>query len=124
MTVQANHSAILLVTTTMAVSMAWIVVVCIAVIALAPGDVSSQIPTVCLTNLTNMVCCPDQCGAAQGRGTCMDISINMNSDDVRANWPHYFNRVCKCSGGITAVGVNTDITEQIAACHNSFRGKT
>ena len=74
-----------------------------------PKEGSSQIPTVCSTasHLTNMTCCPDDCGQAEGHGQCEDIPLpstfSMASTDVRHNWPHYFTRACKCSGNYYGV---------------------
>ncbi len=81
-----------------------VVMACIAVVTLLPQIVDSQIPTVCTDaeSLENMECCPDDCGAATGRGRCDDIDLpqdfNMLSTDVRSNWPHYFTRACSCNG--------------------------
>ena len=62
----------------------------------------SQIPTVCTDteSLSQLTCCPDDCGAVSGRGECADIELPANysltSTNVRDNWPHYFTRGCKC----------------------------
>lgn len=67
----------------------------------------AQIPTVCTDShsLENMTCCPvtedGVCGEDTGRGKCSDVNFARHSNqttDVRANWPHYYTRVCKCSG--------------------------
>ena len=51
------------------------------------------------------MCCPATeegvCGGDADRGAC--VSVNFTKHDsltnrVRANWPHYYTRVCKCNG--------------------------
>lgn len=78
------------------------VAICLMVITLSPRNVNSQIPAVCAdaSSLQNMMCCPSNCGSDTGRGTCaaVDRPPDATSDDVRFNWPHYFQRVCQCSG--------------------------
>ena len=66
--------------------------------------VSAQIPAACANeeSLWTLTCCPNECREADGRGVCEDIDLpdhyNMTSSDVRANWPHYFTRACRCTG--------------------------
>ena len=67
-------------------------------------SVDSQIPAACTDaeSLRSLTCCPNQCGANEGRGECavLDLPTNysMTSTDVRENWPHYFTRGCQCNG--------------------------
>lgn len=75
------------------------------VVALVPERAHPQIPTVCTdaVSLATLECCPDACGAAEGRGRCEELlppppHFNMSSSNVRDNWPHYFTRVCHCFG--------------------------
>ena len=80
----------------------WLLAVWICVLALFPEKGRTQIPTICANegNLTNLVCCPNECGESQGHGRCADIELptfDFNTTDVRKNWPHYFTRVCECS---------------------------
>ena len=69
--------------------------VCTVCIILLPHIVRAQIPTVCALegNLRDLGCCPEDCGA-NGRGTCTEIGVphDMNTNDVRGNWPHYFTK--------------------------------
>ena len=69
------------------------------------GD--AQIPTACTdrNSLEDMTCCPvtvdGVCGENAGRGVCAAVNFARHSTqtmDVRANWPHYYTQVCKCSG--------------------------
>ena len=69
--------------------------------------VVAQIPTACTNtqSLEDMTCCPvtdhGVCGENTGRGKCADVNFARHSNqttDVRVNWPHYYTRVCKCSG--------------------------
>ena len=66
-----------------------------------------QIPSVCADreSLEHMTCCPvtgdGVCGQDAGRGQCVAVNFDRHSNDttnVRVNWPHYYTRVCKCSG--------------------------
>ena len=72
-----------------------------AVFTLSPRYANSQIPVACsdANSLKFMVCCPDNCGHADGRGTCADTEHqpDMTSKDVRFNWPHYYKRLCQCN---------------------------
>ena len=66
-------------------------------------SVDSQIPAVCTDaeSLWTLTCCPNQCGANEGRGECAKLDLpnySMTSTDVRENWPHYFTQGCKCNG--------------------------
>ena len=76
-------------------------------IALSSQIGYSQIPTVCANeeSLRNLVCCPNDCGARDGHGSCINLGIphNMTSNDVRGNWPHYFTRACNCTGNYSGV---------------------
>ena len=78
----------------------WVVATCVLVITLSPRHVHSQIPEVCANarSLQSMECCPSNCSRASGRGMCVDVEPlpDMMSDDVRSNWPHYFQRICQC----------------------------
>ena len=67
----------------------------------------AQIPTACADrqSLEGMTCCPlteyGVCGEEAGRGRCVEVNFaghNNATTDVRANWPHYYTRVCSCSG--------------------------
>ena len=67
----------------------------------------AQIPTVCADSysLKNLTCCPStahgECGEDAGRGACVELNFAGHSNetsDVRVNWPHYYTRVCQCSG--------------------------
>ncbi len=82
----------------------WIIVISIA---LSSQFVSSQIPTACSDpdSLQNLTCCPNNCGADESRGSCVDLGLrhNMESLDVRGNWPHYFTRACSCTGNYSGV---------------------
>ena len=68
---------------------------------------SSQIPSVCADaeSLQNMICCPGDCGTAYGRGSCVPVIPPPSTDttDVRANWPHYYRRICSCLGNYAGV---------------------
>ncbi len=76
---------------------------------LLPQNAFAQIPAVCTDpeSLENSVCCPSTsdgvCGKDAGRGACEELdtasySYSSVTKDVRRNWPHYFTRVCECSG--------------------------
>ena len=75
-----------------------------ACVLLLLQSVSSQIPAACTdeASLRNLTCCPNRCGANEGRGECADLDLppnySMTSTNVRENWPHYFTRGCKCNG--------------------------
>ena len=67
----------------------------------------AQIPTACADrrSLEHLTCCPATadgvCGEGAGRGLCVPVNFARHSNettDVRVNWPHYYTRVCKCSG--------------------------
>ena len=67
----------------------------------------AQIPTACADrrSLEDMTCCPATvdgvCGQDAGRGLCVATNFTGHSTettDVRVNWPHYYTRICKCSG--------------------------
>ena len=67
----------------------------------------AQIPTACADrrSLEHLTCCPvtadGVCGEDAGRGLCVPVNFARHSNettDVRVNWPHYYTRVCKCSG--------------------------
>ena len=71
---------------------------------LMPQCTVGQIPTVCADedSLENLRCCPTTddsvCGENANRGQCVQLNIDaygydINSTDVRANWPHYFTHV-------------------------------
>ena len=85
------------------VTMSLFAIIITGIVLLCPQSSVSQIPTVCTDedSLGDMVCCPNDCGGEE-RGQCVDIplpsSFSMTSTDVRANWPHYFNRSCNCTG--------------------------
>ena len=56
-------------------------------------------------SLEQMTCCPvtgdGVCGEEAGRGRCVPVDFEGHSNEttnVRVNWPHYYTRVCKCSG--------------------------
>ena len=92
----------------MAVALAWIAVVFVTVLTPLPQTVTSQIPSVCVNeaNLTYRECCPNNCGGE--RGECEDINLEdqtyrNNSNDTRANWPHYFIRACACKNNYAGV---------------------
>ena len=80
--------------------------VCTVCIILLPHIVRAQIPTVCTreVDLRGMECCPEGCGAPS-RGKCAKLGVpfDMNSTDVRGNWPHYFTRACICSNNFAGV---------------------
>lgn len=66
----------------------------------------AQIPAACSDreSLEQMTCCPvtehGVCGEQASRGDCVAVNFNRHRNDttnVRANWPHYYTRVCKCS---------------------------
>ena len=66
----------------------------------------AQLPAVCTnpSNFYKQICCPEPfvgagpCGSqlSPPRGRCIKIYTNQNTTDVRGNWPHYYNRICKC----------------------------
>ena len=67
----------------------------------------AQIPTVCAdqTSLENLTCCPNTtngvCGEDSDRGACMTLDFpehDLESSDVRENWPHYYTQICHCNG--------------------------
>ena len=67
----------------------------------------AQIPTVCTDtqSLETLECCPTTsdgiCGTNANRGTCETLDLPNYSrltTNVRENWPHYYTRVCQCSG--------------------------
>jgi hypothetical protein len=67
----------------------------------------AQIPAACADrdSLQEMTCCPltasGVCGEDAGSGECAPINFERHSNtttDVRANWPHYYTRACKCNG--------------------------
>ena len=74
----------------------------VSVLFLLQG-VNSQIPAACTdaVSLQTLTCCPNQCGANEGRGVCANLDLPPNysttSTDARENWPHYFTRGCKCN---------------------------
>ncbi|XP_065911296.1 tyrosinase-like [Dysidea avara] len=79
----------------------------IALLCLLGQEAYGQIPRACsdVTSLENLECCPTTsdgvCGQDAGRGQCTDLNLpgyDINSADVRRNWPHYFTKVCKCNG--------------------------
>uniref|UniRef100_H2Y9I6 Tyrosinase copper-binding domain-containing protein n=1 Tax=Ciona savignyi TaxID=51511 RepID=H2Y9I6_CIOSA len=93
------------------------IVVCVFVIAmLSPLLVSAQFPRVCATfeSIVSHECCPllggtgSPCGEAEGRGSCVDITIDdlphgqqyvLVGIDDRERWPErFFNRSCVCNG--------------------------
>lgn len=77
----------------------WQLAVCICILAVFAEKGHSQIPTICANedDFTGSICCPNDCGE---HGECVDVQLpthfDPNSTDVRSNWPHYFNRTCKC----------------------------
>ena len=66
-----------------------------------------QIPLVCSEPLNFYLqrCCPEPfpgagpCGSHLRipRGNCVWVVTESNTLNVRRNWPHYFNQVCKCN---------------------------
>ncbi len=67
---------------------------------------NAQIPTVCTDqkSLVGCECCPDTddgvCGGAT-RGSCgavPDYTPDSTTTSARANWPHYYTRICLCNG--------------------------
>ena len=83
----------------------WVVGLLAATVLLCSlQNVNSQIPAACTdeVSLRSLTCCPNQCGASEGRGQCADLDLpanySLNSTDVRYNWPHYFTRGCTCTG--------------------------
>ena len=82
----------------------WVVAIhLLATTFISPQIVNSQIPRVCADaeSLQSMKCCPDECGGTE-RGMCVTLSSegvpDRVSDDVRSNWPHYYNQTCRCNG--------------------------
>jgi hypothetical protein len=80
--------------------------VVLLLVLLYRGSVA-QIPTACADrqSLEQMTCCPvtadGVCGEDAGRGECASVNFDRHSNDttnVRVNWPHYYTRICKCSG--------------------------
>ena len=74
----------------------------IALLCLLGQEAYGQIPRACsdVTSLENLECCPTTsdgvCGQDAGRGQCTDLNLpgyDINSADVRRNWPHYFTKV-------------------------------
>jgi len=70
----------------------------------------AQIPSVCTdeASLRDLTCCPSTsdgvCGVNAGRGVCANLDLpnhSNSSSDVRDNWPHYYIRVCQCSGNFS-----------------------
>ena len=68
---------------------------------------AAQIPRACADrqSLEQMTCCPvtddGVCGEDAERGECDAVNFERHRNDttdVRVNWPHYYTRVCKCSG--------------------------
>ena len=65
------------------------------------------IPLVCSepANFNQQRCCPEPfpgagpCGShlSTPRGNCVWVATESNTSDVRRNWPHYFNQICKCN---------------------------
>ena len=66
-----------------------------------------QIPLVCSETLNFHLqrCCPEPfpgagpCGGHLPipRGNCVWVVTESNISNVRRNWPHYFNQICKCN---------------------------
>lgn len=66
-----------------------------------------QIPLVCSEPLNFHLqrCCPEPfpgagpCGSHLliPRGNCVWVVTESNTSNVRRNWPHYFNQICKCN---------------------------
>ena len=69
--------------------------------------VHALIPLVCSepANFYQQRCCPEPfpgagpCGShlSTPRGNCVWVVTESNTSDVRRNWPHYFNQICKCN---------------------------
>ena len=83
------------------------VILCVFLLSILSQVVLAQIPTACADrrSLEDMTCCPATadgvCGEDAGRGQCAAVNFARHSTqttNVRANWPHYYTRVCKCSG--------------------------
>lgn len=70
------------------------------------GSCKALLPAVCTSpsNFHKQVCCPvpfagaGPCGShlSPPRGKCVRVNTNQTTTDVRGNWPHYFNKVCRC----------------------------
>lgn len=71
------------------------------------GVCTALLPAVCTnpSNFYDQICCPEPfpragpCGSQLRvpRGKCTTIQTNQTVTDVRGNWPHYYNKVCKCN---------------------------
>ena len=79
----------------------------VVLLGLLSQGVVAQIPTTCADrqSLERMTCCPitadGVCGEDAGRGECAAVNFDGHSNDttdVRVNWPHYYTRICRCSG--------------------------
>ena len=88
-------------------SISGFVILCVLSLGALTEVVVSQIPTACTDrrSLEDMTCCPAStagvCGEDRGRGLCVAVNFTRHSNqttDVRVNWPHYYTRICKCSG--------------------------
>ena len=91
-------------------------VAAIVIICASFSCINAQIPRPCgnWETLSSQECCPaptatedaGQCGSnlTPPRGSCASISaivkglqLDSSSTDNRMNWPHYFNKLCKCN---------------------------
>lgn len=67
---------------------------------------NAQIPTICAdqSSLENLTCCPNTeygvCGEDINRGFCatLDYDFDNATTAARINWPHYYTKMCQCSG--------------------------
>ena len=84
-----------------------VAILCVVLLGALSQVVVSQIPAACADrrSLEDMTCCPATadgvCGEDSGRGLCVAVNFIRQSNqttDVRVNWPHYYTRVCRCSG--------------------------